>query len=183
MCFPTLLALLVSKSTKNGGLLLLFWCFSKLLAVVDHSQIRLWGNLFLSERSVNVHWTHTIPAAGMVWQHLRQLFSNFFNNVGYCLCLKLVWTFLQRRIQVLFLSVRSFLGCLWRILAWTTLSYSSRLWMDRRNSILLFGSHSHCSRFKVKGWNILPLPPPKNILYLFVLLGKNEIFVCLNFLP
>ena len=93
-----------------GGGLLLFWCFSKLLAVVDHSQIRLWGNLFLSERSVNVHWTHTIPAAGMVWQHLRQLFSNFFNNVGYCLCSKLVWTFLQRRMQVRFCKRKEFLG-------------------------------------------------------------------------
>ena len=49
------------------GMLLLFWCFLKLLAVVDHSQMRSWGNFFLSERSVNVHWTHTIPAAGMVW--------------------------------------------------------------------------------------------------------------------
>ena len=92
------------------GMLLLFWCFLKLLAVVDHSQMRSWGNFFLSERSVNVHWTHTIPAAGMVWQHLRKLFSNFFNNVGYCLCSKLVWTFLQRRIQVLSFKRQEFLG-------------------------------------------------------------------------
>ena len=169
----------MSISTKNGGLLLLFWCFSKLLAVVDHSQMRSWGNFFLSERSVNIHWTHTIPAAGMVWQHLRQMFSNFFNKVGYCLCLKLVWTFLQRRIELLFLSVRSFLGCLWRILPWTTLSYSSRSWMDRRNSILLFGSHSHCSRFKVKGLKHFTSSPQK-IYYIFLFFWEKMKF---RFLP
>ena len=55
------------------GMLLLFWCFLKLLAVVDHSQMRLWGNFFLSERSLNEYH----PGAGMVWQYLRKLFNNF----------------------------------------------------------------------------------------------------------
>ena len=89
------------------GMLLLFWCFFKLLAVVDHSQMRSWGNVFLSERSVNVQ-CH--PGAGMAFLYLRKLFSKFFNNVGYCLCSKLVWTFLQRRIQVLSFKRQEFLG-------------------------------------------------------------------------
>ena len=154
------------------GMLLLFWCFLKLLAVVDHSQMRSWGNFFLSERSVNVHWTHTIPAAGMVWQHLRKLFSNFFNNVGYCLCSKLVWTFLQRRIQVLSFKRQEFLGLFVKNSSKTTLSYSSSLWMDRTNSILLLGSHTHCSRFEVKGLKHFT-PPPK----------KDKLFFVRNFFP
>ena len=46
----------------------------------------------------------------MAFLYLRKLFSKFFNNVGYCLCLKLVWTFLQRRIQVLSFKRQEFLG-------------------------------------------------------------------------
>ena len=165
------------------GMLLLFWCFLKLLAVVDHSQMRSWGNFFLSERSVNVHWTHTIPAAGMVWQHLRKLFSNFSTMLVTVCAQNWCGLFCKDVSKFFLLSVRSFLGCLWRILPWTTLSYSSRSWMDRRNSILLFGRHSHCIRFKVKGLKHFTPPQNKNIIF-FCSFGKKRNFVfCFNFLP
>ena len=42
------------------GMLLLFWCLLKLLAVVDHSQMSFEETSSL----VNVHWTNTIPVQG-----------------------------------------------------------------------------------------------------------------------
>ena len=144
--------------------------------------MRSWGNFFLSERSVNIHWTHTIPAAGMVWQHLRQMFSNFFNKVGYCLCLKLVWTFLQRRIQVLFFKRKEFLGL-----------FVKNSSMDY--AFIFFAFVNGQEKFDPSLWKPFSLQPfwskrietfypPKNILYLFVLLGKKWNFVfCLNFFP
>ena len=44
----------------KGGMLLLFWCLLKLLAVVDHSQMSFEETSSL----VNVHWTNTIPVQG-----------------------------------------------------------------------------------------------------------------------
>ena len=97
--------------------------------------------------------------------------SSFFNNIGsYCLCWKLVWTFFRRRNQLaFFLSVRSLLGHLCRFLPWTTLSYPSRSWMDRRNSIRLFRNHSYLCPFKVKGFkHFTPSSPQKKSeLYIF----------------
>ena len=145
------------------GMLLLFWCFLKLLAVVDHSQMRLWGNFFLSEHSLNEYH----PGAGMVWQYLRKLFNNFSTM------LVTVWLlcglFCKDVSKFIFVSVRSFLGCLWSFLRSTTLSYSSSSWMDRRNSILLFASHSHSSGFKVKGLKLFYSPSQKKYYILVVL--------------
>ena len=81
--------------------------------------------------------------------------------------------------KFIFVSVRSFLGCLWSFLRSITLSYSSSSWMDRRNSILLFGSHSHSSRFKVKGLKLFYPPSQKKyyiflvVLVIFVVLRKS----------
>ena len=67
-----------------------------------------------------------------------------------------------------FKSVRSLLGRLCRFLPWTTLSYPSRSWMDRRNSIRLFRNHSYLCPFKVKGFkHFTPSPPKKSELYIF----------------
>ena len=106
--------------------------------------------------------------------------SSFFNNIGsYCLCWKLVWRFFRRRNRLAFFkSVRSLLDRLCRFLPWTTLSYPSRSWMDRRNSIRLFRNHSYLCPFKVKGFkHFTPSHPPKKselyIFFPFTCLQKN----------
>ena len=141
---------------------------------------------------VNVQWTFTerIPSRQPGWyDNISDNCSATFSTMLVTVCAQ-NWCglFCNDVCKFVFVSVRSFLGCLWRILPWTTLSYSSRSWMDRRSSILLFGSHYHWSRFKVKGLKHFTPSPPKNILYFFLFFAKNEIFFfpsifCPNFLP
>ena len=150
--------------------------------------MRSWGNFFLSERSVNVQWTFTerIPSRRPGWyDNISENCLATFSTMLVTVCAQNWCGLFCKDVSKFFLlSVRSFLGCLWRILPWTTLSYSSRSWMDRRNSILLFGRHSHCIRFKVKGLKHFTPPQKKYIIFFCSFEKKKRNFVfCFNFLP
>ena len=136
---------------------------------------------------MNVQWTFTerIPSRRPGWyDNISENCLATFSTMLVTVCAQNWCGLFCKDVSKFFLlSVRSFLGCLWRILPGTTLSYSSRSWMDRRNSILLFGRHSHCIRFKVKGLKHFTPPPKKNIIF-FCSFGKNEIlFFVSTFCP
>ena len=67
----------------KGGMLLLFWCLLKLLAVVDHSQMSFEETSSL----VNVHWTNTIPVPGWydnISENCSITFQQCWLLFGYC---------------------------------------------------------------------------------------------------
>ena len=174
VCFSTLLALLVSIWSRNGGCCCFFDVFWNCW---QWSTIHKWGREETSSL-VNVQWTFTerIPSRRPGWyDNISENCLATFSTMLVTVCAQNWCGLFCKDVSKFFLlSVRSFLGCLWRILPWTTLSYSSRSWMDRRNSILLFGRHSHCIRFKVKG--LKHFTPPKKKYYIFLFFWEKTKF-------